>query len=206
MRYAHSREADKDIYYADAVDQYTGMREGVRRPISSWPAGARVEVTRGKQVPTFNFDRNPSTGIDHGADNPSELFYNIPSEISNIQADSSMRLPAMTLVSRAMLDHPGLVPGSSVTRQAAPLAKKAIDKGLLSPNPANPQTEVRSSRPTRRYSNREESAWANELPAADVQRARGYMRASLGRKSNKLSTAQFQPQLPIFQQPPVPGM
>lgn len=200
-----SRAGEKHTYYADAPDQYTGHREGSNRPISSWPAGAMVEVTRGGEQPYFNFKEHPSTGGVYSDSAPSELFHNTPHHISNIEADASMRMPAMTLVSRAILDYPGLAHGFSMTRQAAPLAKKAIDKGLLSSNPSNPTLRINTVRSTRKFSNRSDPEYRDKLPASDLQQARNYMRASLGRKSNKLSTAQFQPQLPIFQQPPVPG-
>lgn len=176
-----------------------------------------IAIRRGVERPHFGWDReteddfirNAYGGIGSpGEMKQGEMFDYEPPEFYSMFSDPSMRIPAMKLAMRAVMDHPGIVPATDLSAHSAPLVRRAIRMGVVSlPQGYSNVDQIRQTNGMHFNDVIEQDDHRDAIPDIDMKAANHLMREKLREskpRTKPLSTSQFQPQLPIFEQPPDP--
>lgn len=207
MTITYSKKFEKYSNYKPQEVHYRARDEKTNR-------GVHISVKQGWEQPNFRLENGEDgwDSFDEGTvfkNGPQgEMFnYEAPSFYSMF-ADESMRIPAMKLAMRAVMDHPGIVPSSDLSRHSAPLVRRAVEMGVV-PLPRGLHS-VEEIGVTNNHRLSDEHAFEDyKYPISDMEmgKATTEIRKALQRdkpRPKPLSTSQFQPQLPIFEQPDPP--
>lgn len=176
-----------------------------------------IEIMRGREQPRFDIaaghpllDNYYEPSV-FGDGPQGEMFHSIKPKFYSMFADRSMRVPAMKLAMRAVMDHPGIVPSNDLSKHSAPLVRRAVEMGVVPLPPG--YTDASQITRVNTAGFMEESSdydFAHMLSDTEMGEANAAMRAALKRGKGqplphpKPLGMQFQPQLPIFEQPPDP--
>lgn len=185
--------------------------------------GTELVVYNAQETPMYNFDHpNGINRWDFNAEDARNdersyadmraaqgkhtqlsMLHHRPAEFSSFFADPSMRIPAMTLAARALIDHPGIVAAESLSPYSSRLVHKGMELGVVEGHPDNPAAEVTNSigmidreivRPPGGWSH------ANIIPDTDIREAKNFLRSRLRSQKEKpsnLNQHQFH-QLSLF--------
>lgn len=190
--YSYFADADEPVYVPH-VGEYT--------------PGAVVTVNAPREYPKWDFSEDPNGKQFHISDTPQvlsegqsiqgELFHNKPAKIRYLEADPSMRITAMNLVAKAMLDHPDAVADSDLSKHSSRLVKKGMKLGAITPNPENATAQVTNDMQLDHYYNYKFPGMS-DIPDIEMKQAKAHLRSIIRPPRPKpLNSTQFQ-QLTLF--------
>lgn len=215
MKYIKGKESRG---YRDTQEiNYFAQSDTLKRDpddLEKYRPGARIIVIPSRESPKFNSNGdnvNPYESdqvLGEGESLQGELFDHQPARISFLRADPSMKVPAMNLLAKAMLDHPSAVADYDLSEHSSKLVKRGMEMGAVNPHPRNINATITNNMDIEPYDVFIPGRLGGrEIPDIEMKQAKAHLRSILrpsGRPS-PLSTMQFQPQLPIFEQPPKPN-
>lgn len=125
------------------------------------------------------------------------MFRHVPAKFDHFNADPSMKIPAMTLAMRAVMDHPGIEPSGNLSSHSAKLVRKAVDLGVVNAPPSN--RRIMAYNGIEFGPNKNNFDLNIEIPDQDVQRARHQVRSLIRppKDNNHMSVQFHQLQLPL---------
>lgn len=126
------------------------------------------------------------------------MLHGKPAEFYAFSADPSMRIPAMTLAARAVLDHPGIVAADDLSAHSSRLVHKGMELGIIEGHPNNPAADITNEIGFDSLVNFKPAAGlTDKIPDIEIKEAKNFLRTQLraGReKPSNLNRNQFHQQ------------